>query len=71
MKLEQLVETHSIPAGTYPAKTSGYTSVFTVGDKTHRATFSRGVRGMNITDTISVTADQQITSGLLGPAVTE
>lgn len=56
---------HALTKGSYSASASGYTSIFSIGDVKYEATFSKGVRGINIPDTITIT-DNNIFSSKLG-----
>lgn len=52
--------------GVYPALASGHSTKFTIGGKAYTATSkTNGVRGINCTDTVTVTANS-VTSRLLG-----
>lgn len=59
----------SLQPGYYPAQASGYISRAIHDGIAHTFKFMNGVRGINIPDTITVSADGSITSIVLGKSI--
>lgn len=60
---------HLVKSGTYRALTGGYGSRVVIDGYSFVLNFSKGVRGVNLDDTITVNAEKNIyTSALLGEA---
>ena len=58
--------TIAAPVGVFPAKASGYVTSFTHEGVQYICHCQRGVRGVNITDTVTLTKDEA-KSSTLGP----
>lgn len=58
----------SIPDGTYPSLASGYITRFRVENKTYVAACDNGIRGINVSDTVTA-HNNLLSSKLLGGAV--
>lgn len=61
------VDPNTIPAGVYQATTSGYCTTFIVNGVYYRAIFDYGVRGQNLTGTITVNGGIVNGTVLIGP----
>lgn len=56
-----------LPNGSYPALAGGYVSTFKIGDRKFEAIFTKGVRGIDVSDTVLVN-DGNVFSQVLGKA---